>query len=86
VALLDKNFDGNQWLLGPWPGRRGVEFPVEPVFTEEFDRMLSADGAITATEIVGRAIEIASPADSFGVLGMEGQLRRCGWFVGTAHG
>jgi hypothetical protein len=86
LALLDSDFDGDQWLLGAWLGRRGIEFPVEPVGAEEFDRMLSANGPVAAAKVVDRAIEIASPADTFRMLGMEGQFRFAARFVTATHG
>src|SRR5262249_48273916 len=42
--------------------------PVEPVVAKELARMLGADGAVAAGEIVSRTVLVASPADAFRML------------------
>ena len=49
--------------------------PLEPIFAEEFDGMLGANGSIAATEVVGRTVLVAAPADALGVLGVKGDFR-----------
>ena len=52
-----------------------VEFPLKPVFAKQFHRMLGAYCSIPTTEIIGRAVFIASPADSFRMLRIDYQFR-----------
>ena len=54
-------------------GSISVEFPFEPVFTEQLHRMLRPDRSIPAPKIVGGAVLVASPADSFRMLRIESQ-------------
>lgn len=56
--------NGGQFALG-----------IEPVVAEELDRMLSADGAIAAAQVVGGTTEVASPADTLRMFRMERELR-----------
>jgi len=42
-----------------------IEFAVQPIFSEEFNRMRRPNRSVPAAKIVGRAVFIASPADSF---------------------
>ena len=48
-----------------------IEFPFEPVLTEQFHRVLRADRPVTATQIVGGAVLVAPPANTFRVFRME---------------
>ena len=52
-----------------------AEFPFEPVFCEEFDRMLRPNCSVSAAEVIGGAIFVASPADSFWMLRIERYFR-----------
>jgi len=45
-----------------------AQLPFHPVFSEQFHGMLRADRSITATEIVGRAVLLASPAETLRML------------------
>jgi len=49
-------------------GSISVEFPFDPVPTEQLHRMLRPDRPIPATKVVGGAVLVASPADSFRML------------------
>ena len=48
---------------------------VEPIFAEQFDRVLRANGAVAAAEVVGGTVEVASPTNALRMLGMERDLR-----------
>jgi hypothetical protein len=61
---------GHERLLATVPS-----FFFEPVFAKEFNRVLGTDGSAAAAEVVGGTIQIASPADTFGMLRMRGYLR-----------
>jgi hypothetical protein len=37
---------------------------------EKFQRVRSSDGSVTAPEVIGRAVFVTAPTDSFGVFGM----------------
>ena len=51
------------------------EFPFEPVLSEEFDRMLRPNRSVSAAEVIGGAILVASPADSFWMLRIDRYFR-----------
>ena len=42
-----------------------IEFAVQPIFSEEFNRMRRPNRSVPAAQIVGRAVLITTPADSF---------------------
>src|SRR6185437_12318811 len=62
-----------------------VAAPFEPILAEKLDRVLSPNGAIAAAQIVGRAILVATPADSLRVFGMESNFR-LGHYASTMLG
>ena len=47
------------------------EFPFEPVRFEEFDGMQRPNCSVSTAEVIGGAILVASPADSFWMLRIE---------------
>lgn len=49
--------------------------PLEPAFAEELNWMLGPDGSIPAAQVIGWAVLITSPADPFGVLWMDWEVR-----------
>ena len=52
-----------------------LDFPLKPVIPEKFRRVRSADRPVAAAQVVGRTVLVASPADAFGVLGVQRRLR-----------
>src|SRR5512141_1521092 len=46
-------------------------FPFEPVFSEQFNGMLSANGPISATKVVGGTVLLTAPAHAFGIFWMK---------------
>lgn len=48
--------------------------PIEPVFPKDFNGMLGTHGAIATVEVVGWAILVTAPADTFGILGVQRNL------------
>lgn len=53
---------------------RGVETPIESVLFEQINRMLRALRAVSAVQRTGRAVLLASSAESLGVLWMHGKF------------
>ena len=53
---------------------RGVETPIESVLSEQTNRMLRALRAVSAVQRIGRAVLLASSAESLGVLWMHGKF------------
>lgn len=51
------------------------ELPFKPVLSEEFNRMLRSNCSVSAAEVIGGAILVASPADSFWMLWIERYFR-----------
>lgn len=51
------------------------ELPFEPVLSEEFDRMLRPNRSVSAAEVIGGAVLVASPADSFWMLRIDRYFR-----------
>ena len=46
------------------------EFPFEPVLSEEFDRMLRPNRSVSAAEVIGGAILVASQQIRSGCFGL----------------
>jgi hypothetical protein len=55
-------------------GSSAILFPLRPVFPKQLRRMLGANGSVAAAQIVGWTIEVASPADSFRMFGVQRDL------------
>jgi hypothetical protein len=58
-------------------GNLMIQFPIDPVFTEQFYRVLCPDRAIPAAKIVGCTVFVASPANALWMLGIERYFRFC---------
>ena len=58
-------------------------FPVLPVFPEQFNGVLGANGTVAAEHGVGRAVFVTAPADALGVFGVGRDL--LGHAVGAAR-
>jgi hypothetical protein len=52
-------------------GGFGAELPFPPILSEDLDRMLRPNRSVSATEVIGGATFVASPADSFWILRIE---------------
>lgn len=65
--------------------RSCVQIPVaivEPVIPEQFHRVLRAVRSVAALERIDRTVLVAAPADSFGMLRVQGKFLRHG-SIGT---
>jgi hypothetical protein len=48
--------------------------PLVPIVAEELNWMLRPNGAIPAPEVIGSAVFVTTPADAFGVAGVDREV------------
>jgi hypothetical protein len=56
-----------------------VEFPFDPVFTEELNWVLSSNSSVSAAKVIGGAQLLTTPAKTLWVFGIHG-------YSGLTHG
>lgn len=54
--------------------RHGVDAPIEPVLSEQLNRVLRALRTVAAGQRIGWAVLVAPPAEALGVLWIDGKF------------